>query len=383
MGTGDRIAMLKSRVTNMMTCGDQYPFCSLATPLWGISMLYGGLVRLRRRFYARGTLRSHRLPCPVISVGNLTLGGTGKTPMVIHLAERFQRLGYRPVILSRGYKGLCEKSGAVVSDGRNLLCDARQAGDEPYLMAALLPTVPVVVGKNRYRTGMDAVRRFKPDMILLDDGYQHLQLKRDVNLLLLDAQMPFGNGHILPRGTLREPVTSLRGADAVILTRSGQASAGSCGALMRLAQPPRPVFFSDHQLVVRLVLGAGQSVGVLHAGRGAEFIFKDKRVFAFAGLGRNDAFFRAIEHSGTSLQGTLGFEDHHLFTGSDLQRVVMAAGRAGATCLMTTDKDFVRLPQGMDLPFELIVMGVRMDFGKQETMWREYIDRIVKGLAER
>jgi tetraacyldisaccharide 4'-kinase len=374
--------MLRTRVTDMMTRGDQYPFCSLATPLWGISVLYGGLAHLRRRLYARGTLRSHRLPCPVISVGNLTMGGTGKTPMVIQLAERIQRLGYRPVILSRGYKGLSEKSGAVVSDGRDLLCDVRQAGDEPYLMAALLPTVPVVVGRNRYRAGMDAVRRFKPDMVLLDDGYQHLRLKRDLNLLLLDAQRPFGNGHILPRGTLRESAASLLGADAVVLTRSGQATAKNHGPLIRWAQP-RPVFFSDHQPVVRMVLRAGQPVRGLHAGRRADFDFKDKRAFAFAGLGRNDAFFQAIALAGASLRGTLGFDDHHVFTGSDLHRVAKAADRAGATCLVTTDKDFVRLPHDIHLPFELVVMGVRIDFGKQQMVWREYIDRVVKGFTER
>ena len=164
METYGRTMMLKTRVTDIMTRGDHHPFCSLATPLWGISMLYGGLAQLRRRLYTRGTLKSRRLPCPVISVGNLTLGGTGKTPMVVHLAEEVLKLGYRPVILSRGYKGLAEKSGAIVSDGCKLLCDARRSGDEPYLMAALLPTVPVMVGRDRYRAGMDAVQRFHPDL---------------------------------------------------------------------------------------------------------------------------------------------------------------------------------------------------------------------------
>lgn len=376
--------MLRTRVTDIMTREDRYPLCSLATPLRGISVLYGVLALLRRRLFTRGTLKSHRLPCPVISVGNLTLGGTGKTPMVIHLAERIQRLGYRPVILSRGYKGIAEKGGAVVSDGGNLLCDARQAGDEPYLMAALLPTVPVVVGRNRYRVGMDAVRRFHPDMIILDDGYQHLRLKRDVNLLLMDAQRPFGNGHILPRGTLREPAVSMLDADAVVLTRSGQARGAAHGGLIRRVQP-RPVFFSDHQPVIRLVLGAGQAVGALpDEGRpDIDVDFKQKRSLAFAGLGRNQTFFRAVELLGAGLQGTLSFDDHHAFTDGDLRRVVMAAERSGATCLMTTDKDYVRIPPGIRLPLELIVMGVRMDFGEQRMAWQGYIERVVRELTER
>jgi tetraacyldisaccharide 4'-kinase len=376
--------MLRTRVTDIMTREDRYPLCSLATPLRGISVLYGGLALLRRRLFARGTLKSHRLPCPVISVGNLTLGGTGKTPMVIHLAEKIQRLGYRPVILSRGYKGLAEKGGAVVSDGGNLLCDARQAGDEPYLMAALLPTVPVVVGRNRFRAGMDAVRRFHPDMVILDDGYQHLRLKRNVNLLLVDAQRPFGNGHILPRGTLRESAASLRDADAVVLTRSGQARRAALGGLIRRVHP-RPVFFSDHQSVVRVVLGAGQAVGALpdEVRPDIDVDFKGKRSFAFAGLGRNQAFYRSVELLGAGLQGTLSFDDHHVFTDGDLHRVVKAAERSGATCLMTTDKDYVRLPPGIRLPLELIVMGVRMNFGEQRMAWQEFIERVVRELTER
>jgi tetraacyldisaccharide 4'-kinase len=320
----------------------------------------------------------------VISVGNLTLGGTGKTPLVVHLAEKIRNMGYRPVILSRGYKGLAEKNGAVVSDGRNLLCNARQAGDEPYLMATLLPAVPVVVGRDRYRNGMDAARCFQPDLMILDDGFQHLQLKRDLDLLLLDAQRPFGNGHILPRGTLREPAVSLLDADAVVLTRRRQEGGGVHGDLIRRAKP-RPVFSSDHQPVVRMVLAAGQPVGAPAFGRGPVpgIDIKEKRVFAFAGLGSNDSFFNSLEVLGARLQGSLGFDDHHPFSGDDLHRIVKTAQRVGAPTLMTTDKDFVRLPPDVRLPFELIVMGVGIDFGEQSTAWREYIERVVRQLVER
>jgi tetraacyldisaccharide 4'-kinase len=374
--------MLKARVTDIITREDKYPICSLATPLWGISVLYGGLTHLRRRLYARGTLKSRRLPCPVISVGNLTLGGTGKTPMVIHLAEKVLAMGYRPVILSRGYKGLSEKSGAVVSDGRDLLCDARQAGDEPCLMAALLPTVPVVVGSNRYRTGMDAVRRFQPDIVILDDGFQHLQLARDFNLLLLDAQRPYGNGHLLPRGMLREHEASMQDADAVVLTRSAQGRGDACGDMIRRAHP-RPVFSSDHQPVVRLVLEARQAVAGMPSGLRPDFDVKGKQVLAFAGLGRNEAFFHAVQVLGAGVRDTLGFDDHHVFTQGDLHRIEKAVEQAGANCLITTDKDFVRLPRGIRLPVELIVMGVRMDFGKRQMVWQSYIERVVRDLTKR
>lgn len=374
--------MFRSRITDIMTCQDKYPFFSLATLLLGISGLYSGMVRLRQRLYARRALASLGLPCPVISVGNLTVGGTGKTPLVIHLAELINMLGYRPTILSRGYKGLSEKGGTVVSDGHSLLCDARQGGDEPYLMATLLPTVPVVVGRDRYAAGMDAIKRFKPDVILLDDGYQHLRLRRDLNLLLLDAQNPFGNTHLLPRGTLREPAASLARADAVVLTRSQRICAESYSQFLHLIQP-RPLFASTHQSVARMDLEAGQPIESLQRQNLASVDLKGKRVFAFAGLGRNDSFFDTIVHMGACLQGTMGFDDHHPYSSCDLDRIVRLAHQSGANCLVTTDKDFVRLPQCARVPLELIVMGVAMDFGVEQGKWRDYIGRKIQGLIER
>jgi tetraacyldisaccharide 4'-kinase len=374
--------MLRARITDIMTRRATYPPCSLATFLWWISLVYGGLVRLRRRLYTRGTLTSYRLPCPVISVGNLTVGGTGKTPMAIHLVEAILKLGYRPVILSRGYKGLGEKGGAVVSDGHHVLCSARLAGDEPYLMAALLPTVPVVVGRDRYRIGLDAEQRFKPDLIVLDDAFQHLRLKRDLNLLLLDARRPFGNEHLLPRGTLREPAACLQSADAVVLTRSGQVSMENWESLIRRALP-RPVFTSEHQSVVRMVLEAGQPSGALQTGLEMRLKAGDRRVFAFAGLGCNDAFFNSIGLLGVCVQGTRDFADHYYYTGGDLRQVVQMARQTGASCLMTTDKDYVRLPPDTRLPLDLIVMGVRLDFGTQQTAWWGYIARAIKRLVEK
>ncbi len=377
-----RTAMLRTRVLDIMTRRDKHPFFSLATLLLGVSVVYGGMVRLRRHLYSRGILTTRELPCPVISVGNLALGGTGKTPMVIYLAELVLALGYRPAIISRGYRGLAEKSGTVVSDGHSLLCDARKAGDEPYLMATLLPTVPVVVGRDRYSAGLDTIRRFEPDVILLDDGFQHLRLKRDLNLLLLDAQNPFGNTYLFPRGTLREPVTCLNSADAVIVTRSPQRLAEHCPPSVHRNQR-RPVFASNHQSMVRMVLGAQDPIRSLHRHDDTDTDLKGQLAFAFAGLGRNSAFFNALSHWPVRLLGTMDFDDHHLYSHGDLDRIGRAAVRAGATCLMTTDKDYVRLPQNARLPLDLIVMGVTLAFGKQQSKWRDYIGRELNGLIGR
>ena len=176
------------------------PVVSMATLLWVVSRLYSGVMRLRRRLYEKKFLRSERLPCPVVSVGNLTLGGTGKTPMVVHLAKFISRMGYKVAIISRGYRGLAQNSGTIVTDGQTPACTVRQSGDEPYLMAILLEDEPVVVGKDRHAAGKVAVDRFRPDLILLDDAFQHLRLERDLDLLLLDARSPFGNSRVLPRG---------------------------------------------------------------------------------------------------------------------------------------------------------------------------------------
>ncbi len=202
---------------------DPTPFFSIETVLMVLSVVYGGLMCLRARLYEKGVLPSKTLPCRVVSIGNLISGGTGKTPMTILVARMIRDMGCRVVVLSRGYRGRMEKTGGVVSDGRTIFKGPDDAGDEPYLMARVLTGIPVVVGQRRYEAGMMAVKRFKPDVIVLDDAFQHLRLKRDLNLVLLDSRSPFGNGHMLPRGLLREPLSALRRSHAVVYTRSEQA----------------------------------------------------------------------------------------------------------------------------------------------------------------
>ncbi|MFN2165764.1 MAG: tetraacyldisaccharide 4'-kinase, partial [Anaerolineae bacterium] len=177
----------------------------LAQVLKVLSLGYGALVRLRSAAYA-GSRRRRRLPVPVISVGNLTVGGTGKTPMIARLAASLLAAGRRPAIVSRGYRGGLEKTGGIVSDGHRLLQDAAAAGDEPFMLAMQLPGVPVAVGRDRYEIGRRVIRALSADVILLDDGFQHLRLARDVDILLMDARRPLGNGHVLPRGPLRVTV---------------------------------------------------------------------------------------------------------------------------------------------------------------------------------
>lgn len=370
---------LERRVASLITQQGTQPFFSLTSGLLVASWLYGAGMRLRRNFFNQGIFASHRLPCFVISVGNLCLGGTGKTPMVLHLAKLLGDMGYKPAVVSRGYKSLGEMKGAVVSDGRSLLCDVRHAGDEPFLLANVLEGVPVVVGKDRVAAGQTALKRFQPDVLVLDDGFQHLRLQRDLNLLLLDARNPFGNSHVLPRGTLREPKSALSDADALIITRCDNVAPASHLDLGK-GLSSRPVFLTSHKSVLRGILPAGQMVdaGLLaRSNAGDPGQLRSRRVFAFSGLARNDAFWHGLAQFGAQLLGTLGFRDHHPYHEDDAKRIDRLALSAGSNYLVTTDKDFVRLPQKVRFSLDLIIMGISIDFGQLIEQWRRFVvDRL-------
>ena len=184
-----------------------------------LSRLYELAVRVRLALFKIGWLQQHQLSCPVISVGNLTLGGTGKTPFVAYLAKVLLQLGHRPSIISRGYKGTMEKKGGLASDGIRMLVDAESCGDEPYMLAQTLEGVPIAVARDRFTAGKLLEKQFGELVHILDDGFQHLRLGRNLNSLLIDGTDPFGNGHLIPKGKLREPFSAIARADLVVITR--------------------------------------------------------------------------------------------------------------------------------------------------------------------
>jgi len=337
----------------------------VAAALLALSKVYGGTMVLRADCYARQVVvKSRRLPAKVICVGNLTAGGTGKTPMAIHLARRLTRQGYRVALVSRGYGGRSEKAGGVVSDGRRILMDAAAAGDEPCLMARRLPGVPVVVGADRFRAGMLAVHRLGARVVVLDDAFQHLSLDRDFNLVLMDAECPLGNGYLLPRGTLREPVSALHRAQAVVLTRAdrlaGDALARRVGQVASLAAPA-PVFTAAHVSRIRGLIPAGERQMIPapgNSGRPAEL--NGVRVLVFAGVARNDDVLRNPAGFGCRLAGRLAFGDHHRYSERDRTAIVAAARSSRADWLVTTEKDYVRFAGRFSWPLPLAVMGVDM-----------------------
>jgi tetraacyldisaccharide 4'-kinase len=332
----------------------------LLTPL---TPLYAAAVRVRCAAYRLGTLRSQRLPAPVVSVGNLTFGGTGKTPTVTALVRDLARRGRRPAVLTRGY-GRRDKTPLVLI-GPDTGFAAERAGDEPLEMAERLPGVPIVVDADRARGGREAIRH-GADVLILDDGFQHLAVARDLDIVLLDAGDPWGGGHLPPIGRLREPVTAVRRASAVIVSKL---EADHDGVFEEIRE-------RLHRLAPSLpVLGAGLAASRLRTPGGPRPLatIEGRQVLAFAGLGRPQGFERLLERCGARVVSRRWFPDHHLYARAELATLVDQARRLNAT-LVTTAKDAVKLPA--DMPAWVVEASVQPVGESWDPLWR-----IVPGLT--
>ena len=315
-----------------------------------ISRLYASLLEARARRYASGAALSHRLPHPVISVGNLTMGGTGKTPFVAHLARRLRFEGKRPAILSRGY-GRRSRGVVVVSEGNGPLVSPEEGGDEPVALALQLPGVAIVVARRRVEAAA-AADRLGADLYILDDGYQHLAIERDANLLLLDARDPFGGGRFPPRGRLREPLSALARADAFVLTRI-ERDAPAAQALSTLAEanPHAPVFTAR-------LRAAG-----LYDEKGAPIeppALTERSFVAVCGIARPANFAATLAELGLSAEETLVFRDHHRYTPADVARIHRTADATGGSWVLTTEKDAVKLSGRLRLPLITVRLAVEV-----------------------
>jgi tetraacyldisaccharide 4'-kinase len=304
----------------------------LLFPLYLLSLLYGGAVRARALFYSLGLLKTKTLRCPVISVGNITVGGTGKTPLVMALAKGLMARGIAVAILSRGYKRT-KTSESVVSDGKAILLSSEESGDEPFLMAKACPNTPVLVGKNRFANGRIALQRFGVKGLILDDGYQHLSLNRDINILLIDSHIGFGDRHLLPRGILREPLSQLRRADLFLLTKAEDPE--TCQLLEKeisKIHPGAQVFHSYYKPVS--LVGPQEEQEELHSLEG-------KNILALSGIAHPNDFSSMLRKCGMKIVGEAIFPDHHLYTNKDLSYIEEKI--IGVDGIVTTEKDMVKL----------------------------------------
>lgn len=318
-------------------------FLSLLAPL---SLSYAACLRLRSAAYAAGLFRSHRLPRPVVAVGNLTVGGTGKTPMAAYLARWFMERGKRPAILSRGYGGSLEGDTRVVSDGRAIILAPDEAGDEPYLLASSLPGVMVVIGPDRYRAGRLAMERLEPDIFILDDGFQHLRLERDLNILLLDCGRPFGNGRTIPAGALREPVSAAGRADLIIFTR--------CSGEGPSFVPGKPWCATTHQLTGALPLAGGGPRPFVELER--------LKGLAFAGIAEPAPFFASLAREGLSLAASRAFPDHCRYGEQEIASLRRLREDCRADYLITTQKDAVKLMPHLDKLGQVYAATLELEF---------------------
>ena len=380
---------IKKKIETVMTGNSDQEYFFLGFFLSMASKIYGGAVKLRQKLYQKGVVKSRRLPCMVISVGNLSVGGTGKTPMTIYLANLIQDLGNKVVVISRGYKGRAEKAGGIVSDGKALLMGSEAAGDEPYMMAAKLKNVPVIVGKNRWEAGMLAVRTFQPDVLVLDDAFQHLKLGRDLDLVLLDCRRPFGNGHMLPRGIMREPVSALSRADALILTRSDaipNAQKAIHGLKSGSSTADKPVFRAFHIPYIHKVIKGESSIFEQKSHSVSTYrpeFLKGRKAFVFSGLADNDDFHRTVRGLDCVVSGCMAFPDHHSYSGVDIENIFQSARQATADCLVTTEKDYVRIYYGNTYPVDLVVLGIEITFGDEDDAFHTFIQSKLNFNGER
>ncbi|MBW1708666.1 MAG: tetraacyldisaccharide 4'-kinase [Deltaproteobacteria bacterium] len=321
-----------------------------------LTSLYGAAVDLRLKLYNSGRLKSDHLKAWVISVGNLVVGGTGKTPAVIFIAGQLHAMGIKTAVLSRGYHGNAKESVNIVSDGKKILLSPFQAGDEAYLIAESLPGVAVLTGKDRHLAGQYAIDHFDVQTLILDDGFQHLKLKRDINLLLLDAKNPWGNGWILPAGPLREPRSQAARATAFMITRSEYNNRQLIEELEK-DFPSRSIFPARHQPVslTKLQGDAEKDLGFLVG----------TRVLAFCGLARPQVFLDTLTGLGVEVAGFVEWPDHFHARRSDLLSLAARARELGIKKAVTTAKDAVKLRtddlRKWGIPLEVWVLGVEFE----------------------
>ncbi len=298
---------------------------------------YLGLQVIRFLYRVR-ILKRLKLKARVISAGNLTVGGTGKTPAVEGIARLLQEKGRKIAILSRGYKrvkgrGLRVKDVAVVTDGKEILLSAKEAGDEPYLLAQNSSGIPIVVGKNRIKSGNYCLANFNTETFILDDGFQYQRLERDLDILLIDSLNPFGNGHLLPRGILREPLRSLKRADLYILTRTDQVrNLEGLKNRIRSINPFTPILESIHAPCYLEDLKSKKKFDL-------EFI-KDKEVLALSSIAHPESFEKTLKDLRAIIMKRLRYPDHHPYTKEDLEEI---STKARGCLIITTQKDGVRL----------------------------------------
>jgi tetraacyldisaccharide 4'-kinase len=337
--------------------------------LSALSWAYRAALAMRDRAYRWGLLRTGRLPCPVVSVGNLTLGGSGKTPTVELAVRTLLDIGAVPAVVSRGY-GRVTRGAHVVADRDGIRAQPRHAGDEPLLLAERLPGVPVVVGENRYEAGRVAVERCGATALVLDDSFQHRTLAKDLEILVVPGRAPWGNARVFPRGMLREPLSGLARAHVVVVTNPpAPATVADVTAMVRRHNATAAVLAARYQLQ--------DAIEPLRRRRVPVAELAGRRLLAFAGLGSPQGFADTLDTIGIRRVGFAEFPDHHWFTPGDLAELARDAHATGAQGLVTTEKDWVRVRDLPPPPLPVWVLPVRLVIESGLETWQRLLAAVL------
>ncbi len=352
--------------------------------LFCLSRVYLNLVKWRLSLYRHRILKDHRLGCLVISVGNVTVGGTGKTPVVEVFARTLAARNRRVAVLSRGYKSKSkpllrklselfkpdrEVPPRVVSDGKEVLLDSYMAGDEPYMLAKNLDNVVILVDKDRVKAGKYAIRVHNCDTLILDDGFQYLPLKPRLNLLLVDSTNPFTNHHLLPRGFLREPIQNIRRADYIFLTKSnGGSHLRHLREFIRKHNPNAEIIECTHKPLYLQNIRTEERLPL-------EFL-DGKKVASICGIAKPESFETFLHGFGADLIRHQRYADHHRYSLNEIKSFIQDAEEAGAQLILTTEKDAVRFPELAQQSIPILFMRVEIDILSGHESFAQCIDRI-------
>ena len=350
------------------------------------SRIYQRAVLFRLWMYDNRVIRNRAIGCLVVSIGNVTCGGTGKTPVVEVFARSLSQKGRRVAILSRGYRSRdrsllsklqkkfsskkMEVPPRVVSDGKNLLLDSVRAGDEPFMLASNLKNVAVLVDKDRVKSGLYAIEEFGTDTLILDDGFQYLNLKAHINILLVDSTAPFDNHHVLPRGLLREPIRSIRRADYIFLTKSdGSAKLRHLKSFLRRQNHHAEIIECCHKpQYLEDVYQKGSRLPL-------EYL-KGKKVASISAIANPGSFNAFLSELGSNIVEEIHYADHHRYRQQEMIDFINAAKAAGADMIMTTEKDAVRMPRLDRRDIPILFLRVQIDILSGQENFDQCISRI-------
>ncbi len=358
--------------------------------LGALSHVYRALVQGRLLLYRKRIYRERTIGCPVISVGNITVGGTGKTPVVELLARELTAGGRKVAILSRGYKSVPKPflsrcldkllrkkdifNPRIVSDGQSLLLDSRTAGDEPFMLANNLRGVVVLVDRDRVKSGLYAIKHFGVDTLLLDDGFQYVRLDHRLEVTLIDRQAPFGNGHMLPRGTLREPPRNLRRATHILLTKCvpGEDNAELIARIRRYNRTAEIVETTHRARYLRNFL-TGEVKPLDH--------LRGLKIGVLSGIAAPESFEDSLRKLGAKIEISKIYTDHHRYTDKEVEAFVNRCARRSLDAILTTEKDAVRIPRILDAAVPIYYLRVEIDILKGSEHWENLIEKLTERRA--